>query len=283
MLSVHLKRFIKILLAVLLSIGFVLHSSAFAEEIIKIGGNGTSLGTMKLLGAAFEKSRPDTRVEVLPSMGSGGGIKAVAKGAIDIGLSGRPIKDEESKLGLSVIEYARTPFIFVANKDVKVSNLSSEEIIKIFKGEMMTWPDGKRIRLILRDVYESDTLIVKKISPEMSEAYDVALSRNGLLLAMTDQEFADAIEKTAGAFGFSSLTQAITEKRTFKILFYNGVAPSTKAIAAGTYSFFKSLYMITKPAPSTTVRQFIDFVQSSEGKKIIEKSGNLLVMDRAKK
>ena len=48
-----------------------------SAETLKIGGTGAALATMKLLGAAAERSHPGTRVEVLPSLGGAGGIMAV--------------------------------------------------------------------------------------------------------------------------------------------------------------------------------------------------------------
>jgi phosphate transport system substrate-binding protein len=271
----------KVRLMILVLTGMVvsmLSSPALAEEI-KIGGSGSALGLMRMLGTAFEKAHPGMKVEVLPSLGSSGGIKALGKGAIDIGLSGRPLKDEELKLGLKVIKYAKTPFIFVANNDVKVANLTTRDIVKIYNGETKTWADGKRVRLVLRSAYESDTVTVKSISPDMSAAVDDALSRKGMLIAMTDQESADLTEKTEGAFGISTLTLIISEKRKVKILSYNSVIPSVESLLGGAYPLSKSLYMVTKSVQSHSVREFVAFVTSPEGIRILEKGGCLAISE----
>ena len=76
-----------------------------AENVLKIGGTGSALGTMKLLAEAYEKSHPGIRVQILPSLSSTGGIKAAVEGAIDIGLSGRPLKEEERGKGAIQREY----------------------------------------------------------------------------------------------------------------------------------------------------------------------------------
>ena len=62
-------------------------AAAQAQEL-KVGGTGAALGTMQLLVQAYAKADPDARITVLPSMGSGGGIKALLGGAIQIGLRG---------------------------------------------------------------------------------------------------------------------------------------------------------------------------------------------------
>ena len=66
--------------------GFGAPSAGLAESL-KIGGTGGDLGTIKQICKAFQKSHAGVTVDVLPSLGSGGGIKAVLAGAIDIGLN----------------------------------------------------------------------------------------------------------------------------------------------------------------------------------------------------
>jgi phosphate transport system substrate-binding protein len=248
----------------------------FAAETMKIGGTGNALGSMKLLASVFEKSHSDIKVMVLPSLGSSGGISAVSKGAVDIGLSSRAFTDQELSLGLQKIEYAKTPLVPVTSAGMNVPGLSSGEIIKILRGEMQVWPDGNRIRPVLRPAAESDTITVKNISPEMSKAMDIALERLGMLIALTDQDAADMIEKIPGSFGFSTLAQIISEKRRVKVLAYNGVLPGIHSLSDGSYPCFKVLYLVIQKEPSVPVRQFIDFVLSDEGRKILEESGNFV-------
>ena len=73
-------------------------ASAQTQEL-RISGTGAGLGTMQVLAQAYVKTAPGTKLVVLPSMGSGGGIKAVLAGAIQIGVSSRPLSDTETKAG----------------------------------------------------------------------------------------------------------------------------------------------------------------------------------------
>lgn len=269
-----------LLFFILICSSIIFSPQVSAAETLKIGGTGTALGSMKLLAAAFEKAHPDITVTVLPSLGSTGGISAVAKGALDIGVISRTFKDEELSLGLQKIEYARTPLVPVTSAGMSISGLSSGEVEKIFRGEMQEWPDGARIRLVLRPASESDTLSIKNISPEMNEAVDAALKRQGMLIALTDQDSADMIEKIPGSFGFSTLTQIISEKRRMKVLAYNGVLPGIRSLSDGSYHFFKALHLVVRKGPPALVRKFIDFVRSDEGRKILEESGNVVVFGK---
>jgi len=254
--------------------------SAAAETVVKIGGTGTALGSMRLLGDAYEKKHPGVKVQVIPSLGSIGGIKSVLEGVLDLGVSSRLLKEDELKAGAVPTEYARTPFFFVANHKVDKSGLTIGELESIYLGKTHLWPDNTRIRLVLRPETDQDTRLVKSISPGMARAVDVALAREGMILAATDVESDETVAKTPGALGASTLTQLMTGKLPMKMLSFNGVKPSLKAIADGTYPLQKTLWLVTVPNTSAAARQFVEFVRSPAGRKILANSGNLAVTNR---
>lgn len=266
---------------VLLTAGGGLPAMVLAEKaVVTIGGTGSGLGTMRLLAAAFEKSHPGANIKVISGMGSSGGIKAVLHGAVDIAISGRPLKEDERKDGAIISEYARTPFVFVANGAVKKSGVTIKELEKIYSNQMTNWPDGTRIRLVTRPDAETDTKIVKSLSPAMEQAVKSANSREGMILAVTDQDNADMLEKIPGALGGCTLAQVISENLKLKILGFNGVEPSVNSLRDGSYRLFKVLYLVTTAKSSATARQFVAFVRSTEGRKILAKNGNLVIEAR---
>jgi phosphate transport system substrate-binding protein len=278
------KGFARVSLCLLLFPTIILSPPAFAEEALKIGGTGNALRSMEVVAKGYEKANQGIRVKVIfPSLGTTGGIRAVAQGAIDAGLSSRPLMEEELKLGLTALRLSKTPSVFVTRRDVNISGLSAGEIAKIYRGETATWPDGKRIRLVLRPKGETDTFIVKKISPEMSQAVDTALSKDGLAIAVTDQDCLDLLEKTPGGFGVSTLAQIVSEERPLKILSFDGVMPSIKTLTDGSYPLFRELYLVTKAERSGAVRKFIAFVQSPPGTRIMAGAGNLVMIGKTGK
>src|ERR1700753_2742204 len=78
------------------------------QKPLRIGGTGMALGAMTTISAAFVASETDAAMEVLPSLGTGGGLAAVAAGAIDLALSARPLTDTDRAKGLMSWAYART-------------------------------------------------------------------------------------------------------------------------------------------------------------------------------
>ena len=250
--------------------------AAGAAKKIRIGGTGTALATMKLLGEQFRKKHPDITIAVLPSLGSSGGIKALLGGELDIAISYREPSGDEQNKGLASIEYAKTPFVFLTHKTNILSNITLQEVADIYNGKTITWPDDTPVRLILRPAGEANTKILQSISEDMNRAVQNSFKRSGLNIAVNDQENVDLIERLPGSFGAGSLCQLISEKRTLNILSLNGVKPSVRTLADGTYPYFKDLYIITGPRSSPLARQFIDFVFSPSGRSILGKTGHLV-------
>ena len=274
------KKFLSIFCSVLVLsvlLAFCGHDRVFAVDsiaTIKIGGTGGAMGAMKVLAGAFQKKHPGLNIIFIPNLGTGGGIMAVTGGAIDIGLAGRPLNPSELSQGLKEVEYARSPFVFVTAHTVTGMNLTLDQIVRIYRGEMKKWPDGTPIRLILRPESDADTKMLKGISPELRQAVEKAQSTEGMTKALTDGDSADAIEKVKGAFGASTLTQIISEKRSLTALPLNGVSPGVQTLADGRYPYFRTFYMITGPKSQSAVQSFIEFVKSQEGTAILVKTGN---------
>ncbi|MEW6599989.1 MAG: substrate-binding domain-containing protein [Nitrospirota bacterium] len=262
-----------IILCIMLSANCIYASDL--KMTIQIGGTGTALGSFSELADAYMKIHPDINIIVLPSLGSTGGIKAVNEGAIDIGLSSRPLKDTERHEGTIAVEYARTPFVFVTAQRKEALRLSLTDIAGIFSGEISKWPDGTIIRLVLRPESDMDTILVQGMSPEMNNAVRRALSKEGMMVAFTDQDSADAVEKIRGAFGTSTLAQIISEKRGLTPVTLNGVVPDMKSLADGSYKYYKTLYLVTGPKSKPAARDFLDFINSGKGREVLSQTGHL--------
>lgn len=266
--------FSKTMLRALITIA-ALCSTAQAADVVRIGGAGSGLGPLKILAAAFEKSHPGTTIKILPSLGSAGGIKALLHGAIDLAISGRALKTEEQKDGAAAVECARTPFVFVAHQNVTKTDVTTRELEMIYNGQTTTWPDGSRIRLILRPAGDTDTGIVKAISKGMEQAVNTANARQHMIVAVTDQEAADAVAKIPGALGGSTLAQVATEVRPLRVLTLNGIAPTLATLDNGRYPLSKQLYLVTAPNTPAVALQFVQFVRSAQGRTLLAKTGSL--------
>lgn len=263
--------------AVLLLLGAILllPPAVRAEETLRVSGTGTALGTMRRLGEAFAKATPGYALETLASVGSGGAFRAVADGALQLGISARPLKPEEYGMGLVALPYARTPFLFAAEPRSGAKDLTTAEALRIFRGEVTTWPHGGRLRLVLRPRTDADTQILMAISKEMAAAVEGALAREGMLVAATNQECNEMLGRTPGAIGPSSLTQILTEGLRITPLSWNGVAPTVRNLETGAYPLQKTLYLVIKAPASPAVRKFVAFLATPEARRILTETGNV--------
>jgi phosphate transport system substrate-binding protein len=230
---------------------------------------------LQRLSPAFERANPGHRLQILPSVGSSGAALAVANGALDVGISGRPLSPAEEALGVTAIAYARTPFLFAVGPRTGATGVSTAEIARIYRGELTTWPNGERVRLVLRPRTDVDTALLRAISPEMSAAVDLASTREGLLVAVTNQECDEILARTPGSIGPTSLSEILTDEEKLVPLAWNGVAPSVANLASGAYPLAKTLSVLTRVPPSSAVRRFLSFLASPEARDILEKTGNL--------
>lgn len=256
--------------------------STVRAESMKIGGTGAALGTMQVLAEAFKKSHPDAQVLIVPGLGSSGGRKALLGGAVDIAITSKAANSVEKLEGAVAMVYGRSPFVFATSQKNPASALTADEIIAIWNGKTTTWPNGQRLRLILRPATDSDTDVLKSISPAMEQAVKNALAREGMQMAITDHDSVIAIETVPGALGTSTLALINSEKRSLKALAINGVTPSPKTIADGTYPYFKSMYLLTKAKqPSQATQEFVSFVLSTRGREILGQLGHWVVENKA--
>lgn len=248
---------------------------AGADEL-RIGGTGAALGTMQVLGEAFGATHPDIKIKIVPSLGTTGGIRAVAGGAIDLAVASRPLTEAERRLGSSEFEYGRTPFVFAVAMKSRVAEITLAQLAAIYAGRQATWPDGSPVRLVLRPASDSDSEIVRGLSPEIEQALALAGKRPGVRISITDQDAADDIERIHGAIGTTTLALILSERRKLRALKLDGKDPTAKHLAAGAYPYFKRLFLVAGSPRPAAANEFLAFVQSPAGRKVLQDTGHWL-------
>jgi phosphate transport system substrate-binding protein len=263
-----MKTILTALLAIPLLTGY-----AAAADTLRIGGSGGAIGTLKHLGAAFAADS-GTKVTVVPSLGSTGGIRAVGDGVLDIGVSARLLEPEEAATGLVQVEVARSPFGLVTSHR-SPNGLKSAEIAAIFKSEKPLWADGTPIRIILRPKGDSDIALLVASFPGMSAALEQARRRPDVPLAANDQDNCDLAERMAGSLTGSLLAQIMTEKRDLRFVAIDGVEPTLANFEKGTYPYAWTMYLVFPAKKSPAAERFLAFVRSPQGQNLLRETGNL--------
>lgn len=260
-------------LGAILIANLMLPLPACATTPIRINGTGSGLHMMKPLLEAYNKTHPEAHFEMDKALGSSGSIKALLANVLDIAVSSRPLKPKEAQAGARVSPYGQTPLALVTHKDVTVTELTTQELVNIYAGKTLNWPDGNPIRIILRPQEDSDTKILSQLSPEMNTAMISAQLRPGMTIAVTDPESIAAIAKTPGAIGTSGLTGVIVEQLPVNVIRLNGVEPTPNALTTHSFPLSKPLDIVTLHTLSEAAKQFLTFVYSPEGRTIAEAAG----------
>ncbi len=266
--------FLRVLFGTSIAIFVTLNGNA-ETTVFKIGGTGAALATMAIVGNAYSATRTDVTVRVLPSLGSGGGIRALQAGSLDLSLSARPLKADERAAGLEAIEYGVTAMVFAGNTESGPSNLTDAQIVRMYGADNPLWRNGERVRVILRPNTETDTRTLKDNIAGLSAVYENARTIPGVPTAYNDQENADLLARIPGSFGSLSLCQLISEERSLKVFSLNGVTANLATIKDGTYPITKSFYVVFPAEKRETTREFIRFLLSPEGRQILAGNGVL--------
>ncbi|MBU0675230.1 MAG: substrate-binding domain-containing protein [Proteobacteria bacterium] len=260
-----------------LALNLLLAPSWAGAEEVTIGGTGAALGAIKILAETFQQKNPGITVTILPSLGSGGGIKAVTQKAIDIAVTGRPPKEKELTSPLNTRLFGRTPFLFAVNSQNKtIDNVSHNDLVDIITGARKTWDNGETIFVVFRSPRESDSRFIISISPKIETALNDAYKKPGLYIPVNDQENAEYLEKTPGAFGVTTLSQMITEKRSIRSLSIEGISPTPENVSNNSYPYFKSFYVVTRAEISGAGQKFLDFIFSDKGKELLAQTGHAI-------
>lgn len=240
---------------------------------LRAGGTGAAMEMLRHLGSAFS-TETGIAVDVIPNLGSGGGIRAVADGAIDIAVSSRPLTPAETATGLVGTAFARTPF-GLATSHPRPDGLRSDAVADVFRDRRATWRDGTPVRVILRPKSDTDTPLMGDLFPGVADALDIARRRSEVPVAATDQDNATMAEQLPGSLVGMTLTQAKMERRNLRFVAINGVAPTLENFEAGTYPYGKTFYVVLRADKSSAAHRFVTFLSSPRVLSSLSETGNL--------
>jgi phosphate transport system substrate-binding protein len=249
---------------------------ALAENtIIRIGGTGTALAAIREIGTSLTAAEPGIAVDVLPSIGTPGGIKALAEGAIDIAVTARPLKPDERAKGVSEAACVTTALVFASSRK-DATGITTAQLPALYADASPKWPDGTPLKVILRSRSGSEHPYLAAAVPNMSAAFEAAFKRPDVPVGSTDQDNAKLATEISGSFAVMTLLQIRGERLGLTVLPFDGVSPSFATIADKTYPFPISICLVVTNTPAPAAARFIAHVRSPIGKAIAESLGATL-------
>jgi len=261
----------------LVLLGLALVKCSIAQETIRVGGTGAGMVLVQHLVDSYAKSHPGVTAEVLlPPLGSNGGLRALAAGAVQVAVVSFPFSRQVAPVNPGASQYipwVRTPLMFTGRTVAEGARMTMGQVADIYAGNVTRWPDGQPLRLIARTERETDTKILRSLSREMDAAVALAEKRIGLPFAENDVENQQMLERIPGSFGVIGLGQVLLSGSTLKPVGLDGVAPSAENLRSGAYRFEKLLYLVIRDTASPATVEFCRYLRSPEVMAMIGRYG----------
>lgn len=239
---------------------------------VHVAGSGSCIPMARMLAGAFIQ-QGDVAPEVHASIGSGGGLRALRDGAIDLALVSRPLRPAEEADGLVYTPFARIPVVVAAGLDVPDRSLTEAQLEALFGGVQTQWSDGSTVVLLLREEGDSSHRVVGSVLPGFAEATGRSRA-DGRRVLYQDGAMQVALANTPGALGLHG-NGVDASLAGFRALAVDGVEPTGANVESGRYPFVKELAFVTQGPPSGEAAAFVSFALSSQGRALIRMRGGV--------
>jgi phosphate transport system substrate-binding protein len=226
-----------------------------------LAGSGSNVAVVRAIAGWFRA--PDfPPVRVPESIGTGGALRALSDGAIDVGLASRRLTTAEKEAGFVETVLARVPLAVVVHPRVSVADVALRELVAIYRGERDRWPDGTPIVPVLRERGDSGNDLIARAWPDLWDAMDAALRAGRFTTCYTDQELADTIAETDGAVGLLDVGTLRLTHPQLRTLAVDGIPPTPLRAESGSHPLVKTLTFVTLGPPAGDAARFVAFATS---------------------
>jgi phosphate transport system substrate-binding protein len=261
--------------------------SSGSKTTLQIQGSDTMVNLAQAWAEAYHKINPNVGIEV-GGGGSGVGIAALINGTIEVATSSRDMKKEErtkaqQQSGKEAKEFT-VGFDCLAiyvHKDNPLTEISLEQLAAIYAegGNTAKWTDlnanvpGCASGEIIRVSRQSSSGTYEFFREHVLNKKDFKLNSRDM---NGSKEVVDLVMHTPCAIGYSGMGYATPEVKMLKVASKAGApaqSPSIEAAQNKTYPISRPLFLYTLGEPQGAAKEFIQWVMSDAGQKIVQETG----------
>jgi len=252
---------------------------AGSKKTITIKGSDTLVILAQRWAEIYMKKHPDVVIQVTGG-GSGTGIAALINGTTDFANASRPMKDrEKDKLKKKFrspgheITVAKDGITIYVNADNNVDELSLAQLKSIYLAEVTNWKDvgGADAPIVLYGRENSSGTFVY-FQEHVLEKNDYAPTMQSL---PGTAALVNAVVKDVNGIGYggAAYAEGIKIVKVKKDADSKACAATLATIKSGEYPISRSLYMYSRAKPKGYQKEYIDFILSPEGQKVVGEVG----------
>ncbi len=198
--------------------------------------------------------------------GSAVGVQSAISGAAQIGMADLVELPEEAKQLTSTI-VARDGIALVLNPANNVANLTMQQIREIFNGKIKNWKEvggaNAPITVVSREAGSGTRSSFEQIVKEISLTKDA-------LIQDSNGTIRETVANDPNAIGY--LSHGLVNEK-IKAIKVDDQECTTELITAGSYKLVRPIYLLVKGTPQGEVKNFIDYILSTEGQNTIKANG----------
>ena len=242
-------------------------------ESLTISGSTTVLPVAANAAEAFMDMHPNADIQVSAG-GSSVGVLAVGEGTADIGMASRDLKEVEIQKYQDLVphEIARDGIALIVHPSNLLSSLTIGQIKAIYRGNVTNWKDiggeDAEIVVIGRDSASGTREFFHEYVMNKEDFVQTQLEKN------SNGAVKSTVAQTPGSIGYVGI--GYIDQSVKSISIDNGTStidPTVENVLSGEYPISRSLYMITRGEPTGLAADFLLFIMSSDGQKMVSDEG----------